>query len=154
MSVVHERSPHTRISMAFTESGSSAAQRLQWRNHLSPITPNPESASCNPFEQMHEHELELEKVELSREKAQSRLCVCAGDKKSHLGGQGAAGENGVFDEERPSGEGEVSEQSNMRFRDRIRHFTWTWFTMTMATGGIANVLYTGMLYPLHYSHQW
>ena len=28
------------------------------------------------------------------------------------------------------------------FRGRIRHFTWTWFTMTMATGGIANVLYT------------
>ena len=29
------------------------------------------------------------------------------------------------------------------FRERIRHFTWTWFCMTMATGGIANVLYTG-----------
>ncbi|KAF2748223.1 hypothetical protein M011DRAFT_400985 [Sporormia fimetaria CBS 119925] len=28
------------------------------------------------------------------------------------------------------------------FRGRIRHFTWTWFTMTMATGGIANVLYS------------
>ncbi|KAH7346123.1 voltage-dependent anion channel [Pyrenochaeta sp. MPI-SDFR-AT-0127] len=30
----------------------------------------------------------------------------------------------------------------MGFRERIRHFTWTWFCMTMATGGIANVLYT------------
>ncbi|KAF1987261.1 hypothetical protein K402DRAFT_330851 [Aulographum hederae CBS 113979] len=30
----------------------------------------------------------------------------------------------------------------MRFKERVRHFTWTWFTMTMATGGIANVLYT------------
>ncbi|KAK7519607.1 voltage-dependent anion channel-domain-containing protein [Phyllosticta citriasiana] len=28
------------------------------------------------------------------------------------------------------------------FRERIRHFTWTWFCMTMATGGIANVLYS------------
>ncbi|KAF1959870.1 C4-dicarboxylate transporter/malic acid transport protein, partial [Byssothecium circinans] len=28
------------------------------------------------------------------------------------------------------------------WRERIRHFTWTWFTMTMATGGIANVLYS------------
>ena len=31
----------------------------------------------------------------------------------------------------------------LEWRERIRHFTWTFFTMTMATGGIANVLYTG-----------
>jgi hypothetical protein len=29
----------------------------------------------------------------------------------------------------------------LAIRERVRHFTWTWFTMTMATGGIANVLY-------------
>ena len=33
----------------------------------------------------------------------------------------------------------------LHWRDRIRHFTWTYFTMTMATGGIANVLYTGTI---------
>ncbi|KAL8825288.1 MAG: hypothetical protein Q9170_007854, partial [Blastenia crenularia] len=30
----------------------------------------------------------------------------------------------------------------LHWRERIRHYTWTFFTMTMATGGIANVLYT------------
>jgi hypothetical protein len=29
----------------------------------------------------------------------------------------------------------------LAIKERVRHFTWTWFTMTMATGGIANVLY-------------
>ena len=31
----------------------------------------------------------------------------------------------------------------LHWRERIRHYTWTFFTMTMATGGIANVLHTG-----------
>jgi hypothetical protein len=30
---------------------------------------------------------------------------------------------------------------DLAIKERIRHFTWSWFTMTMATGGIANVLY-------------
>ncbi|KAF1830700.1 hypothetical protein BDW02DRAFT_572764 [Decorospora gaudefroyi] len=33
-------------------------------------------------------------------------------------------------------------RKKLSFRERIRHFTWTWFCLTMATGGIANVLYT------------
>ena len=35
---------------------------------------------------------------------------------------------------------------HLQWRERIRHFTWTFFAMTMATGGIANVLYTGTFY--------
>ena len=31
----------------------------------------------------------------------------------------------------------------LHWRERVRHYTWTFFTMTMATGGIANVLHTG-----------
>ena len=34
----------------------------------------------------------------------------------------------------------------LQWKERIRHFTWTFFTMTMATGGIANVLYHGKGY--------
>lgn len=31
----------------------------------------------------------------------------------------------------------------LEWRERIRHYTWTFFTMTMATGGVANVLHSG-----------
>ena len=34
---------------------------------------------------------------------------------------------------------------HLHWKERIRHFTWTFFAMTMATGGIANVLYSGKL---------
>lgn len=30
----------------------------------------------------------------------------------------------------------------VRFKDRVKLYQWTWFTMTMATGGIANLLHS------------
>lgn len=34
------------------------------------------------------------------------------------------------------------EEASIDWKKRIRHLTWAFFTLTMATGGIANVLYT------------
>lgn len=36
-----------------------------------------------------------------------------------------------------------SSASRLSWKKRIRHVTWAYFTMTMATGGLANVLYEG-----------
>ena len=32
---------------------------------------------------------------------------------------------------------------SLPWKMRIKHVTWAWFTLTMATGGIANVLHVG-----------
>jgi hypothetical protein len=47
-----------------------------------------------------------------------------------------------------SGGSEQVEEKKPRtvgFRDRVGCYTWTWFTMNMATGGIANVLHSSRI---------
>lgn len=39
----------------------------------------------------------------------------------------------------------LSERGDLPWRERVKHTTWAYFTMTMATGGLANVLHTGSL---------
>jgi hypothetical protein len=43
----------------------------------------------------------------------------------------------------------VGESRIIGFRDRVGCYTWTWFTMTMATGGIANVLHSSTIDPAY-----
>lgn len=61
-------------------------------------------------------------------------------------------------EERAGGVDEEEEAAGIPSRDRtaislgwkqrVRHLTWAFFTLTMATGGIANVLYTSKADPI------
>jgi len=42
---------------------------------------------------------------------------------------------------------EVTSTGKLNWKKRIRHFTWAFFTLTMATGGIANVIYNSKSFP-------
>lgn len=39
--------------------------------------------------------------------------------------------------------GELDGPKQLSWKQRMQHVTWAWFTLTMATGGIANVLHNG-----------
>lgn len=129
------------------DSDASAADRLQWRSHPSVVTPLPEDVLTDPFEDVGLWR-RGEEVEERKEEEEDR----------GLRRDGPLVDNGVEREREETSEevkdgvcrenwDDASEKKKLSWRERVRHFTWTWFCMTMATGGIANVLYTGM-YPL------
>lgn len=132
--------PQRRHSTTSTASDSSAAERLKWRNHPPLASPDPEWVTSNPFEDLN---LASEKAEPGLDKR----TISSGDQVPDL--EKVATEKSKekraecgHDSNQPQ-RAEDHERGNLKWRERVRHFTWTWFTMTMATGGIANVLYTG-----------
>ena len=54
--------------------------------------------------------------------------------RAHLNGGAGSARRKIVDED--------GGKTKAGFRGRVGCFTWTWFTMTMATGGIANVLHS------------
>lgn len=116
-------------SSASTKSDCSAEERLQWRNHDAEFTPSLATAAMpDPFE------------------------ACGYDPRDirgnpslkRRGDGGVEGKNELAKKDCDADDGNNVDRAKLSFRERIRHFTWTWFCMTMATGGISNVLYAGM----------
>lgn len=139
--------PQTPCRRSSIESTSSAAERLRWRNH--PEVTSPGLNRSNPFEDDHvvaqnlfptiSDNDDFENEDSSRD----HYCEKQSHGRKNQVKRGAheqgAGDRGVLQ----GAEKESDERQRLSWRERIRHFTWTWFCMTMATGGIANVLYTG-----------
>lgn len=113
----HVSAPAKSLLSGDSASGSSAAERLQWRNHPSVVTPGLEGKEVDPFDRGLEE----------RMREGSGNANVAGDTSEEQGerfdakiSQGGAG---VEDEEEESDE----EGVKLRWRGRIRHFTWTWY---------------------------
>lgn len=134
-------SPRRRLSNASTHSDSSAAERLRWRDIAPAMTPNPELVGGDPFDDARRLDLNNVESSLDRSKSETTKPDLDAEKSEFDKEEEIAG----ADVGLPQSAGqEGNEKRRLSWRERIRHFTWTWFTMTMATGGIANVLYTGM----------
>jgi hypothetical protein len=74
-------------------------------------------------------------LEAALQRASSRVTDATADKEvNHCRDQDGFSLNRRFTDTPPS---------RLSWRKRIRHVTWAYFTLTMATGGLANVLYEG-----------
>lgn len=103
------------VRHSHASSTSSATERLQWRNHAAVLTPS--AQSDNPFNNIH--------------------LTTTHRTASHPPTPADNATTTTTTTTTPS-----PQPLTLTFKQRIRHFTWTWFTLTMATGGLANVLYT------------
>ncbi|KAJ4354932.1 hypothetical protein N0V95_003398 [Ascochyta clinopodiicola] len=155
---------------ASVDTVSSAADRRRWRNHAHVLTPEPQSVERDPFDDLA---LRLPPT-TPRRSFDEKTAEGSGDDgveaeeeiEASIESQGpqdgaVLGGNGVEAREDDEGNAEKKTDFNddaydtasqrrhakLPWRERIRHFTWTWFCLTMATGGIANVLYA---VPFHF----
>ena len=148
-------------SRASTESVSSAEERLQWRSHPNVATPFPDSTEYNPFDDPNlnsslplSHQGEKlgngAREQIQKEEVED---ACHDDSKTDTNASDKTEEprplapiiSNVSTRRSARGtlKSDVPEKrKQLSFKERIRHFTWTWFCLTMATGGIANVLYS------------
>ncbi|KAL1606958.1 hypothetical protein SLS59_002657 [Nothophoma quercina] len=139
---------------------SSAADRRRWRNHAHVLTPEPQFVERDPFDDFavnlpptsrRKSEDEKTSDESGEEVVEAEEAIEPAI--NHQGRRGSATLGGNGNIPGPDlGEPEKNQQPSLNdpetrrhfklpWRERIRHFTWTWFCLTMATGGIANVLY-------------
>jgi C4-dicarboxylate transporter/malic acid transport protein len=157
-----------RASQASIASASSAEERLRWRSHPNVATPHADLTAQNPFDdpslaipspqlsrgddrvdlshdvqkQIHQEEEEGEYQGPEHERTDSNST-----EKSHESNHAdprtcaivASTQRSLQEVQQPDPH---ERRQKLSFKERIRHFTWTWFCLTMATGGIANVLYT------------
>jgi hypothetical protein len=52
----------------------------------------------------------------------------------------------IVGQDKKAGHVEEEIPKSLTWKQRLRHFTWSFFTLSMATGGIANVIYSSMLF--------
>ena len=139
---------------------SSAADRRRWRNHAHVLTPEPQFVERDPFDDFVVNTRPTAQRKSSDEKSSDASMTDAAEAEQetetpidHQGPRSGSvlGGNGNVpgpDQQEPEknqesvlDDPETRRDAKLPWRERIRHFTWTWFCLTMATGGIANVLY-------------
>ena len=147
---------------ASIDSVSSAADRRRWRNHAHVLTPEPQHAERNPFDDFavnlppsarrksldeKSQDASGEESVEAEEEIETSIQGQGPREASVLGGNGnVPGPDVGAPEKNTTSKGNedatlTRRHTKLPWRERIRHFTWTWFCLTMATGGIANVLY-------------
>lgn len=149
---------------ASVDSVSSAADRRRWRNHAHVLTPEPQLFERNPFDDFavnlppsNRLEEESERIEVGsgedsappKEELESsdidqgpgREYVMEENVNLPIPNEDLAEKNKSTSIPNDKEDKDIRRHTKLPWRERIRHFTWTWFCLTMATGGIANVLY-------------
>lgn len=134
---------------ASIDSVSSAADRRRWRNHAHVLTPEPQAVDRDPFDDLADVLSPAPRRPSLDEKTTdgSKSGDVADPEDEDPGAGPVPCGNGLEDADTRRRFDDVPDTASQRrraklpWRERIRHFTWTWFCLTMATGGIANVLY-------------